>query len=61
MNKNIEVSTSDGTDVGYQSELSSQLNTRLDDAQRLAEERSERGQQAGGFGVVVFYHGSENG
>ena len=55
MNKNIEVSARSGTDVEHQSKLSSQLNARLDDAQRLAEERFDSGQRAGGFGAVGRY------
>lgn len=55
MNKNIEVSARNGTDVGHQSKLSIQLNARLDDAQRLAEERFDSGQRAGGFSAVGRY------
>ena len=55
MSENNEVSARNDTSVASRSELCGQLNTRLDDARRMAEERFENGQQSGGFGAVGRY------
>ena len=55
MSEKHEVTARNDTDIACQSELSAELNRRLDDAHQLAREQFESGQRAGGFGAVGRY------
>jgi hypothetical protein len=50
-----EVSTSKETDLNCPSDLSGELNQRLDDAYQIAKERFDSGHRTGGFGAVGRY------
>ena len=55
MSEKHEVTARNDTDIACRSELSEELNRRLDDAHQLAREQFESGQRAGGFVAVGRY------